>query len=768
MASKRKSSRPKAKKQPPSRKAPGATAKKRRTSRSGNNEVAALRRELADARREVKEAREQQTATSEVLKVISRSTFDLQPVLDTLIENAARLCEADNGSIHRVEGDVFPLAAAYGHTPEMYDFIKRTPPRAGRQTITGRVVLERGGVHVADLRADPEYHYVEQLGDFRAVLGVPLLREGVPIGVIIIFRTDPRPFTPRQIDLVTTFADQAVIAIENVRLFKELEDRNTDLHEALEQQTATSEILRVIASSPTDLQPVLNAVAESTARLCQSVNGAVFRIHGDHLRIAAGYGSIVAASEEFGWPIDRGSVPGRAIIERATIHVHDIREVEAEFPDSAKIARRVGVRSVLAVPLSREGVPVGAITTVRAEVNPYSDKQIALLKTFADQAVIAIENVRLFQELQERNRDLTEALEQQTATSEILRVIAGSPTDIQPVLDTIAENAARLCEAENGQIFHAEGDEIHLAANYGEIPATKVRRISRGSMMGRIFIDRKTLHVPNLGELIDSEFPENKESFQRSGQNSYLGTPLLREGVAIGAIGLRRNKARPFTDQQIKLLETFADQAVIAIENVRLFNELKESLEHQTATSEVLGIISRSPTDVQPVLDAIVESAARVCRIDDLVLHLREGNSLVSRARFGAVPVPMGRVEISLDDSQYRWMRQHGTIHVPDVREQNDLPVANVSGWRSFLSVPLRQQGEFIGMLSARRFEVCPFTPPQIKLLETFADQAVIAIENVRLFKELEVRNRDLTEALEQQTATSEILGVIASSPTDI
>ena len=270
--------------------------------------------------------------------------------------------------------------------------------------------------------------------------------------------------------------------------------------------------------------------------------------------------------------------------------------------------------------------------------------------------------------------------------------------------------------------------------------------------------------VPEL----ETEFPEAKARQQITGTRTVLVTPLLREGVAIGAIQIRRPEVRPFSEKQIALLRNLRrpsgrsrSRTCVCSKRLQERNaELREALEHQTATAEVLGIISRSPTDVQPVLDAIVESAARVCGIDDVVLRLREGNNLVSRAHFGSMP--MNRIEISMDEPQYRWVREHGTLHIPDIHEQNDNPMlGSIRDWRSFLSVPLRQQGEFIGTLNARRTEVRPFTPAQIKLLETFADQAVIAIENVRLFQELK-------EALEQQTATSEILGVIASSPTDI
>jgi GAF domain-containing protein len=409
-------------------------------------------------------------------------------------------------------------------------------------------------------------------------------------------------------------------------------------------------------------------------------------------------------------------------------------------------------------------------------VRPFSDKQIALLKTFADQAVIAIENVRLFKELQERNRDLTEALEQQTATSEILGVIASSPTDIQPVLDAVAENAARLCDSVDAQIWRVEGDMARKVASYGAIsPILAVgdaRPIRRGSLSGRAILGEQPVHVHDMLAEREEDYADVWHSLKSLGIRTGLAVPLMREGTSIGAITIRRNEVQPFSEKQITLLKTFASQAVIAIENVRLFKEiqernaeLREALEHQTATSEVLGIISRSPTDVQPVLDSIVESAAKVCGIDDVVLRLRDGNSMVAKAHIGPVPVSAGRMAINIDEPQHRWIREHGTLHIPDVRDQSDSPLDTpmmaTGSYRTFLSAPLRHRGDVIGILNARRSEVRPFTPAQIKLLETFADQAVIAIENVRLFNELK-------ESLEQQTATSEILGVIAGSPTDI
>jgi GAF domain-containing protein len=717
----------------------------------------ALKKRFDAQAEELRDALERESATSEILRVIASSPTELQPVLDTVAENAARLCDATDALIVRIDGNNHIPVASFGFLAPTHGI------PTNRESPAGRAILDRQTIHIRDLAVEVETQFpaaaeFQKRFGHRTMLATPLLREGVSIGAILIRRLEMRPFTDKQVALLKTFADQAVIAIENVRLFNEQQER-------LEQQTATSEILGVIASWPSDLQRVLDVIAENAARLCDARDADILRVEGDILRRVASYGPMPRVHE---LPITRGIPGGRAVIDCQTVHVHDLEaEIETHFPDARTAQQLSATRTILVAPLLREGVAIGCIAVRRMEVRPFSDKQVALLKTFADQAVIAIENVRLFNELQARNRDLTEALEQQTATSEILGVISSSPTDLQPVMDAIVENAARLCGASDSIIRLREGESLRTVAHYGPLPFEDALSVSRRSAAGRAVVDRRTVHVDDYPAESEEQFPEGKVAARQFGFRTVLATPLLRKIDAIGAIVIRKTEVSPFTEKQITLLETFANQAVIAIENVRLFKEiqernaeLREALEHQTATAEVLGIISRSPTDVQPVLDAIVESAARVCGVEYLTLRLREGNMMVPRAHFGSTPI--GRAEVSIDEPHFRWVRERGTLHIPDVRTQKDFPIVVFGGnTRTFLSIPLRQKGEFIGGLIVRRLEVRPFTPAQIKLLETFADQAVIALENVRLFNELK-------EALEQQTVTSEILGVIASSPTDI
>src|SRR5262249_23844732 len=357
------------------------------------------------------------------------------------------------------------------------------------------------------------------------------------------------------------------------------------------------------------------------------------------------------------------------------------------------------------VPFRQQDDFIGMLTARRLEVRPFSQPQIKLLETFADQAVIAIENVRLFQELKE-------SLEQQTATSEILGVIASSPTDIQPVLDTVIANAVKLSGATKGHVRRLDGEFLNVVAHYGETPEEVALLRSRpGRVFGdptstnRAFSERRAIQIADAAT---ERGPSSLAA--RRGARTMLSVPLLREGMGIGVIVIWRDFVEPFTERQIELVKTFADQAVIAIENVRLFKEiqernaeLREALEHQTATAEVLGIISRSPTDVQPVLDAIVESAARVCGIDDVTLRLNEKNIMIPRAHFGHIP--LGPVEISIDAPQFRFVREIGTLHIPDTLEQNEFTLVSA---RTFLLVPLRQQSELIGILTARRTEVRP------------------------------------------------------------
>ncbi|HJQ64856.1 MAG TPA: GAF domain-containing protein, partial [Gemmatimonadales bacterium] len=527
----------------------------------------------ADLERLLKEALQQQTATSEILRVISGSPTGLQEVFDTIARNVVRLCNGVHAGVFRFDGELIHLVAHHNFTPQaLVEFERAYPMRPNRESLSARAILDRAVVHVPDVESDPDAAASHRLGratGYRSVLSVPMLRDGLVIGGISVGRAEKGPFSDRHIDLVRTFADQAVIAIENVRLFNEAEGRNCDLTEALEQQTATSEILRVISSSPTDTQPVFDTIAANAARLCAARDAQVLRVDGDVLRLVSAYGSPSMAPMR---SISRGHAVGRAVIDRQTVHVRDMAKAVIEFPETS--APQHGVESLLAVPLLRNDVAVGVIRISRTQIQPFTDAQIALLQTFADQAVIAIENVRLFTELQEKNKALTqahaqvtEALDQQTATSEILKVIARSPTDTQPVFDAIVENAARLCAVGDGYIILVEDGVLRAVSVIGQLvaqaPVYNARRVplSRESVAGRAIVDRATIHIADLAAVSEDEFPEVGALQRLFGHHTMLATPLLREGAAIGVIVLFRFEVRPFSERQMELLKTFADQA---------------------------------------------------------------------------------------------------------------------------------------------------------------------------------------------------------------
>jgi signal transduction histidine kinase len=582
---------------------------------------ATLEQRVEDRTRELSESLEQQTATGEILRVISSSPTDVQPVFDAITRSAVRLCEGLHCSLFRFDGVEQHFVAHHGVEPATIDaLLRRYPQPPDPGTTTGRAIIARQVIHVPDITVDPQFPESQRItasAGYRAVLAVPMMREERPVGVILVVRREPRAFSDKQVELLKTFADQAVIAIENVRLFTELEAKNAAITESLEQQTATGEILRVISSSPTDVQPVFDAILAKATELCDANLGALGRYDGERYEHLAHRSATPEFQRYlFGGPRVPGESTGlgRMISTRRPVHIPDIKD-EAAYRggDPARVATAdiAGARTFLAVPMLKEGRVVGGIVIYRREVRPFGAKQIELVTTFASQAVIAIENVRLFKELEARNSDLTESLEQQTATAEILRVISGSPTDIQPVLEIVAKNAARVCGASDAVIRQVEGDLMTHAVHHGSVPFSVVpdtRRITRDSVSGRAILERRTIHLNNL---LDPEFareyPEGAIIQQQAGYRTIVATPLLREGTAIGVIMIRRMDPYPFTDKQLSLLQTFADQAVIAIENVRLFTELQERTSQlQVASRHKDEFLANMSHELRTPLNAII------------------------------------------------------------------------------------------------------------------------------------------------------------------
>jgi len=707
---------------------------------------AGLERKVEERTEELTESLEYQTAISEVLRVISSSTTDVTPVFEAIMESAIRLFEAPIAAVFRYDGRLVHLVGTRGWSDEAIQDSRRLyPAPPNPHMLSGRILLAGHALTEEDVRADPDYDQTTaNVAQWRRMIGAPMLKDGSPLGVIVIAWPDPGKTPQRQSDLLKTFADQAVIAIENVRLINETK-------EALEQQTATAEILRVISGSITDAQPVFDAIVQSCQRLFGGKAVALVLPKGAMIETMA-FASDGTDLGEGGflkpWPLDRGSGAGTCILDSQVVAVADTREAADRFPRMPQLALALGYHSGLFVPLLREGRAVGCIAILRAAKGEFDANEISLAQTFADQAVIAIENVRLFNETKE-------ALDQQTATAEVLQVISSSVSDTQPVFDKIMDSCQRLFDSgEMGIILVGDDHQLHLGAHRGsalEMLKKFYPRPIDGSGPGLAIRENRVVHYPDV--LGGTDVPQMmRDIATQVGNYAIIVAPMIWEGRSIGSIHVTRDPPAPFSDKEIGLLKTFADQAVIAIQNARLFNETKEALEQQTATADVLKAISRTTFELDPVLDALIENATRLCKSDRGFVFIRDGDEYWPTASYGASAEQLEfmvrrRLTSSSGTLVGRAALTRQVVHIEDAKadptyEWDD--ALALLGFRTMLGVPMLREGEPVGVVAIWRDEVRPFSERDTRLVATFADQAVIAIENVRLFREIQDKSRQL------------------------
>jgi GAF domain-containing protein len=712
--------------------------------------------------RETNESLERQTATAEILAVISESPTDVQPVFQAIAERARALCGADIGATTRLDGDVVHLAGVRALSTQAEDAMRGAFPMAVDAAAPNirRAIVEQQPIQIADVRSEPGYpdaERAERMG-FRSILSVPLLLKGRSIGTIGVARREPGRFADGAVALLQTFARQAVIAIENVRLFNETE-------ESLQRQTATAEVLQVISSSVADSRPVFEKILDSCRDMFDA-NQSGLMLLDDTGQLSFGAVRGIATDAELAAlpaPAEKTAF-GEAIRERRVCHYSSVLAAGVHHGLRAMGERGTDF-SIAFAPMVWHGRGVGGIAVGRVPPRAFTDKELALLETFADQAVIAIQNAKMF-------RETNEALQRQTATAEILKVIAGSPSDVQPVFDAIARSTNRLLGAHSTAAVRIADGMMHLMAftsttPEGDAAVKRAYPIVMSSGLGDAMLRGELVRFPDT-ERVPDEASVVRDVARARGYRSQLMCPMLRDGVAIGLISVTWREPGDFAPHTVELLQTFADQAVIAIQNVRLFNETKETLERQTATADVLQVISGSMADAKPVFEKILDNCERLFGGGDMGLFLAQGEQLAAAAYRGRMRDEVQRVyPKALRGSVSEYVMDRGVLlHSPAVRDDQALPayirdMTTALGDYSLLVAPLRWNGRSIGTIDIARNPPRAFSADEQAQLQTFADQAVIAIQNARLFNETK-------EALERQTAMAEVLQVISRSPTDV
>jgi GAF domain-containing protein len=723
---------------------------------------------------DLQEALEQQTATAEVLQVINASPGDLAPVFEAMLDKAMHLCEAKFGAIGTFDGERIKHAVFRGVPAAYSDYAMNHPLSDAPETVIGRIRRGETIVHIQDLMAEAAYRdghpdrlALVELGGARTGLGVALRKDNTVLGMMSFYRQEVRPFSDRQLALLENFAAQAVIAMENARLI-------TETREALEQQTATAEVLQVINSSPGNLAPVFEAMLDKALDLCGAAFGTLWTRDGECFRpvalrrVPAAYAELLS---EAPYRPEPGSQHERLLLGAPYAETEDVAAEAGIGPVRRALVELGGARTVIAVPLLKDGAVLGVISAYRQEVRPFSDKQIALLQNFAAQAVIAMENARLITETRE-------ALEQQTATAEVLQVINQSPGNLEPVFEAILNKAHTLCGVSLGSLASYDGKLFHRLAMHGYPPEYEalIRLPNKPRAYGQRLLDgARFVHVADLAEATPSlDEPLARAAVDIAGVRTALWVPLRKDGRLLGYFNAQRREVRPYSDNEVTLLENFAAQAVIAMENARLITETREALAQQTAVAEVLQVINSSPGNLTPVFDAMLEKAMRLCGAAFGLLYTYDGE-LVHTVAHRGVPAALAEFRVRHPPSARPGgsaaplFETKRTIHILDMMDQEfyragdaiNRATVDLGGARTTLTVPLLRDDAVIGAISIYRQDVRAFSPEQIALLENFAAQAVIAMENARLITETR-------EALEQQTATAEVLQVINSSPGDL